>query len=201
MNIAEAVGAEHARWDAFVNASSTGSFLQMWEWGEMHRELGRLFWRVIIEHNGTIVATALVLRRGIQFGYSWLYVPYGPVFVDGLSKEEQGHVWKLFEEKLTSLVKESGAFFVRIDPLWETSQDSYVIPKAWRKSAREVQPQHTLLLSLTPDEATLQAQLHSKTRYNIKVAQKKGVVISYSKRSGIAHGIFISSRRILSRDD
>ncbi|OGY37374.1 MAG: hypothetical protein A3E36_03025 [Candidatus Andersenbacteria bacterium RIFCSPHIGHO2_12_FULL_45_11b] len=180
MNIAEAVQSEASRWDSFIASTSYGSFLQTWAWGEMHRELGELYWRLIIEHNNKIVAVALVLRRGIKLGYSWLYVPRGPVFANGLSQEEQAHVWELFEEKISSLAQESGAFFARIDPAWDTAINEYSIPASWRKSSREVQPMHTLLLPLAPSEDVLQAKLHSKTRYNIKIAQKKGVTVSYS---------------------
>ncbi|MCE9643157.1 MAG: peptidoglycan bridge formation glycyltransferase FemA/FemB family protein [Candidatus Andersenbacteria bacterium] len=179
MNIAEAIHLEEGRWDSFVASTSHGSFLQTWAWGEMHRELGGLYWRVIIEHGGKIMAVALVLRRGIKLGYSWLYVPHGPVFADGLSKEDQAHVWGLLEEKFASLAKETGAFFIRIDPLW-TASSEYKIPDVWRKSSREVQPKDTLLLDLNQSVETFQTNLHPKTRYNIKVAQKKGVVISYS---------------------
>lgn len=185
MNIGEAIYSEGTRWDAFVMLASTGSFLQTWAWGEMHRELGSLYWRVIVEHNGKIVAVALVLRRGIKLGYSWLYVPRGPVFADGLSKEEQSHAWGLLEEKFASLAQEASAFFIRIDPLLsaEASEKAGLptIPKHWKKSSHEVQPKDTLLLDLNQSVETLQANLHPKTRYNIRVAQKKGVTISYSR--------------------
>ncbi|HSX25273.1 MAG TPA: peptidoglycan bridge formation glycyltransferase FemA/FemB family protein [Candidatus Andersenbacteria bacterium] len=180
MNIAEAVQSEATRWDAFIASTSYGSFLQTWAWGEMHRELGELYWRLIIEHNSKIVAVALVLRRGVKLGYSWLYIPRGPVFANGLSQDDQGRIWELLEEKCTSLAKETGAFFIRIDPLWDVSTNEYSIPSFWRKASREVQPMHTLILPLAPDTELLQAKLHSKTRYNIKVAQRKGVTISYS---------------------
>lgn len=195
MNIGEAIHSESARWDSFVAGSSSGSFLQTWAWGEMQRELGVLFWRVIIEHNGKIMAVALVLRRGVTFGYSWLYSPRGPVFADGLSEEEQAHVWELFEEKLESLAKETGAFFARIDPQWTASSD-YAIPDNWRVTPREVQPTHTLMLDVTRPTETLQANLHPKTRYNIKVAQKKGVVISYSTDAGDVEKFLDISRRV-----
>ena len=199
MNIAEAVQSEAARWDGFVASTSTGSFLQTWAWGDMHRELGELYWRLIIEHNGKIIAVALVLRRGIKLGYSWLYVPRGPVFASGLSQEDQDHVWELFEEKLTSLAKESGAFFVRIDPLWDASINEYSIPDTWRKASREVQPMHTLMLPLGPSKDMLQAKLHSKTRYNIKVAERKGVTISYSKDSKDVELFLQASREVSAR--
>lgn len=186
MNIAEAINSESTRWDSFITSTSSGSFLQTWAWGEMQRELGGRYWRIIIEHNGKIHAVALVLRRGLTLGYSWLYVPHGPVFADGLSKEDQAHVWGLLQEKFESLAKETGAFFIRIDPflpaeaLAKAEMGSIKIPDAWRKSSREVQPKDTLILDLNQSVETLQASFHPKTRYNIKVAQKKGVTISYS---------------------
>ena len=199
MNIAEAINSEATRWDSFIASTSYGSFLQTWAWGEMQRELGGLYWRVIIEHNGKIQAVALVLRRGIKLGYSWLYVPHGPVFADGLSAEDQAHVWGLLEEKFESLAKETGAFFIRIDPLWNSLGSEYTIPKTWKKSSREVQPMHTLLLPLNRDIETLQANFHPKTRYNIKVAQKKGVTISYSTNPQDVEKFLNISRQVSAR--
>lgn len=180
MNVAEAIQSEANRWDNFVSSSPYGSFLQSWAWGEMHRELGGICWRLIIEHNGSIVAVALVLKRTLRLGYSWLYIPRGPVFASGISSDDQAHVWELLEEKVSSLAKETGAFFVRIDPLWDTTINEYFISSNWKKSPREVQPMHTLILPLSPTEDVLQSNMHPKTRYNIKVAQRKGVTVTYS---------------------
>lgn len=175
MQASEAVLAEEPRWNEFVKNSPERSFMQTWQWGDVQQAMGSSIWRIVVEDHGTIIATALVIERSLRFQYSWLYIPHGPLFAPNIAEDVKQHAWKVLEEKLTSLAQERGAFFVRIDPLLSTLQ----LPH-WRKAPREVQPQHTLLLNLSPSEQELLAAMHSKTRYNINLAQRKGVQVKFS---------------------
>ncbi len=196
MHINEAIGADEKRWSMFVAASPYRSFMQTWTWGEMQRALHVRHWRVVVEENGNIVATALVLQRTLKFGYSWLYVPRGPILAEHLSAEAHTHVWELLQEKFVSLAKECGAFFIRIDPLW-SQQKAHVLGGTWSKSGREVQPQHTAILNLEGSEEGLFARVHPKTRYNIRLAERKGVTVEYSQE---AHAVdsFLNASRVVS---
>lgn len=176
IHASEAVGSEAARWNAFVAASPARSFLQTWEWGDVQHALGVRCWRVVVEDGGKLLAVALVLERSLQLGYSWVYIPRGPIIAEGISEDDYTRVWEVLEEKLKSLAEECNAFFIRIDPIRESFNR-----EGWRKSSREVQPRTTLLLDLAPTQEELLAQLHPKTRYNMKTAQRKGVQIRFSQ--------------------
>lgn len=184
MRVSEAVPAEAARWNAFIAQSSARSFLQAWQWGDLQEKLGVRSWRVVIEDGSKIIAVALVIERKLQLGYSWLYIPRGPIFAQGLSDVDRSAASQALEEKLKSLAEEFGAFFIRIDPalpaeaLAKEGVDSF--RDGWRKSSREIQPRHTLLFDLALSQDELFAALHSKTRYNIRTAQRKGVTVRFS---------------------
>lgn len=165
---------QHA-WDAFVKQANDGSFLQSWQWGELQKKLSIPFWRIIFEHNGQWNAVALVIKRNISFGKSWLYVPKGP-----LLDNESPELWQEVENALHELAQKEKALFIRIDPEWTDKKHSLA---KWKKSAREVQPQHTLLLDLKKSEEELLAAMHHKTRYNIRLAQKKGVTVRFSSEA------------------
>ncbi len=185
MNIREATDRDATAWDAFVLTSSTGSFLQTWEWGGVQKKLGVTFWRFIVEGDDGFEAVALVLRRDLPMGRSWLYVPRLGI---------KGDAFHVLQERLTKLGEQEKAVFIRIDPAWEqlphfaqTSSRLRSAGKAsrggfsFRKSEREVQPQHTLLLDLSLSEEDLLAQMKSKTRYNIRLAERKGVKVRFSQ--------------------
>src|SRR3989344_6174974 len=150
MQASEAVRAEESRWNAFVGSSPARSFLQTWQWGEVQDIMRAPHWRIVVEDKGKIVVVALVVERSLQLGYSWLYIPRGPIFAENLSESDTEAAWKALEEKLHSLAEERGSFFIRIDLLAES-----FAREGWRKSSREVQPQHTLLLDNTKEEDAL----------------------------------------------
>lgn len=186
MNIREATAADEARWDAIARpfgrdeaSSATGSFLQSWQWGEMQGRLGVRYWRFIVEDQGAGVAAALVLRRDLPFGQNWLYAPRGPV----ISGADTKMIWQILQTRLQQLAHEQKSMFVRIDPPWQSadSLSELVVGRDWKKSEREVQPRHTLLLDLTPPLDQILARMHAKTRYNIGLAERKGVTVRFSR--------------------
>ncbi len=175
MHADEAVRAEESRWNTFVDSSPVRSFFHTWQWGEVQERMGFSYWRIVVEDKGKIAAVALVIERSLKLGYSWLYVPRGPIFAENLSESDTEAAWRALTEKLQNLAEERGSFFIRIDPLLESFSR-----QGWRKSSREVQPQHTLLLDLAKTGDALLAQMRPKMRYNIRLAEKKGVQIRFS---------------------
>lgn len=194
MRASEVVPAEAARWNAFVALSPARSFLQTWQWGDVQQRIGARSWRVVVEDGTKLVAVALVIERQLQLGYSWLYIPRGPIFLEGLTEGEKQAAWQALEEKLQSLAGECGAFFVRIDP----TQDSFA-RKVWRKASREVQPRNSLLLNLASSPEDLLSHLHPKTRYNIRTAQRKGVTIRFSQDPKDVEKFLHASRSVTRR--
>lgn len=177
MDVRFATQGDEARWNDFVFSQKEGSFLQSWEWGKAQDLLGHKRWRLIVEDSGTWQAAALVVKRELPFGRCWLYVPRGPVLV------QTHEVWEQIQEKLLDLGRQERAIFVRVDPAWvqlphftQATRGTF----AFRKSEREVQPKDTLLLDLTPSEDQILANMHPKARYNIRLAQRKGVTVRFS---------------------
>jgi len=58
------------------------------------------------------------------------------------------------------------------------------------RSTKNVQPADTLLLDLNKTEEELSAEMHQKTRYNIKLAEKKGVKVEKVEDQKEAINIF-----------
>jgi lipid II:glycine glycyltransferase (peptidoglycan interpeptide bridge formation enzyme) len=104
-------------------------------------------------------ATVLVRGRG---RLSWAYVPRGPV-----------NVTPPLIEPLVAWARNRGFARLRIEPEAGAEVRRQLAQLGFRR-ARSVQPTHTLLVPLR-DEPAMLASLHPGTRYNIRLAWRRGV--------------------------
>jgi len=172
-------------WNAAVLCSLFPSFMQSWEWGEAQRQFGLQVGR-LTEGDGQ----ALVVQRPLPFARSWLYVPRGPI----VGQWRRSELGKDILRGITDFARERRCVFVRADPVVPAGVPEAV---AWRDglaaagfvpAVRQVQPQHTLTVDLSLQDAQLLAVMHPKTRYNIRLAQRKGVHIRFSTaQEDLAH--------------
>lgn len=146
-------------WNELVtdHAPLFGAFLQSWEWGEFQRTMGRQVERVFAESDdGNVIAQAVKLD--VPFGQYFWFLPKGPLGTAPIEKKIG-----LLRDRLTD------GIFYRLEP-GEASRMMKV---------KDVHPSTTLLLDLNKDENELLAQMKSKTRYNIRLAQRKGVICKF----------------------
>ena len=171
----------------FIAAQESGSFLQGWEWGEWQAALGREVLRYFIgkdnnnNYNDNILASIQMIKMPLPFGKHYLYCPYGPV-TDLRFKIED---LRFLIQELKKNFHE--AVFIRIEPKINISLILY--PLSLTKT-KNIQPGKTLLIDLSKSEEKLLAEMHPKTRYNIKVAQKHGVEIKDEFDISIRHGLY-----------
>ena len=92
-----------------------------------------------------------------------------------------------FLEGARAVAKESGAVFLKIDPLSPVSRYAGV-------SSFSLQPMRSLMVEMTKSEEELLRAMHEKTRYNIRLAERKGVEITR-----IPHPISPEDRKIFFR--
>lgn len=72
------------------------------------------------------------------------------------------------------------------------------LPRPFRKPPADVQPPDTVLVALSDDE-TLLARMHKKTRYNIRLAEKKGVTVAKAGVEALADW-YVLYRQTAERD-
>lgn len=160
------------------------SLLQSYYWGMFQEELGKKFWQLVILEKEEIIASALVVKYSLPLNKSYLYCPRGPV-LNMKDRELRVETIKLFLEKIKKIAQKDKALFLRIDPDWNNSEENreFVSNFSFKKFKKEVQPKNTLLLDVSRSEEEILKQMHSKTRYNIKLAERKGVKIRISDGS------------------
>jgi lipid II:glycine glycyltransferase (peptidoglycan interpeptide bridge formation enzyme) len=102
-----------------------------------------------------------------------MYVPKGPL-LDYTNRTLVAHVLADLEE----YARRQRAIFCKIDPDTNRSQvTDTLLTRGWHHAAEQIQFRNTALLDLTPQEDELLAAMKSKTRYNVRLARRKGVAI------------------------
>jgi len=162
------------QWDAFVQQHAQGHLLQTSAWGALKRRFG---WReggvAILDDAGNLRAGALLLyRRAV--GLTLAYAPKGPL------TDWRDHT--LTAELLLQMVERSrraGAAVLKIEPDLPDTPDHRALLRSYGlvPSRQTVQPRSTILLDIGVDEAAILDHMKSKWRYNIRLAQRKGVTV------------------------
>jgi lipid II:glycine glycyltransferase (peptidoglycan interpeptide bridge formation enzyme) len=156
-------------WDDFVSARS-GHLLQTFAWGELKSRFGWSAQRVAIEQNGALVAGAQILFRRLPFGLTLAYVPRGPI-----GDPNDRDAFAALFDAIGAIARARGAFALKIEPDWLSPIPSLATGD-WRP-ATCFQPHTTIHLDLTRDHETILARMKPKWRYNIRLAERKGVIV------------------------
>lgn len=164
-------------WDEFVSAWPDGHVLQTSAWGAHQSDFGWQVERVALRREGRIVAGAQVLFRRLPPGWYRAYIPKGPL-VDFADADT---VRALFVA-LHGLCRARRTIFLKIEP--DLTELTWAEP-GFRPSS-PIQPRRTVLVDLTGSEDQIFQRMKSKTRYNIHLAQRKGVSICEGSRDDMA---------------
>jgi len=179
MPIVEAQDSWRVDWDEFIKIhAADGGLLQSWGWGELQKAVGNKIWRlVLLTEQGSWQAVVLAIQTELAFEYNYLYCPRGPVLVDKIHRSQ-------IEELLTGLrniAADQKCFMIRLDPAWPLNWQPDVVNLGWRKSDKEIQPRCNMVVDIKPTEKELLISMKPKTRYNISLAQKHGVIVRISE--------------------
>ncbi len=182
-------------WNNNVAQLPGAHILQTWEWGQVKSRYGwQMHPRTWLADDKRLIATAMVLQRTIMLGgfatpLRMFYVPKGPLLDWGNSDLRQRVL-----DDLQTWVKQQGGLLIKIDPDVVIGRGVPGQPEAvdyvdgqslitelrsrgWLFSGEQVQFRNTVLVDLRQPEEELLARMKQKTRYNIHLAQRKGVQV------------------------
>ncbi len=180
-------------WDATLAELPGAHILQTEEWGQLKALVG---WKPIFKRwagtDGQVVAAAMVLQRevptrGFAARLRILYAPKGPILNWG-----NAELRKMVLKDLEQLARKQRAIFIKVDPdvivgtgipgsgEQQTDPAGEAVSQdfrhqGWQLSGSQVQFKNTFLIDITGDDEALLARMKQKTRYNIRLAQRKGV--------------------------
>jgi peptidoglycan pentaglycine glycine transferase (the first glycine) len=182
-------------WNRTIVSLPGSHLLQSWEWGELKVKYG---WRaerwIWAREDSKPTAAAQILSRaldlpGLGSGLEILYCPRGPV----LDWSDEA-IRRSVLADLAAMAEQRGAVSIKIDPHVIlgygipgesdvediTSGQSIIedlLEAGWRESAEQIQFRNTLILDIRNSEEALLADMKQKTRYNIRLARRRGVDI------------------------
>ncbi|OQY36151.1 MAG: hypothetical protein B6I38_00265 [Anaerolineaceae bacterium 4572_5.1] len=167
-------------------------------WLEVDDGIETYFRGQVTEIDQKPLAAALLLLRGISLGASVAYVPKGPLLCDWGDEVLRARVLK----DLAKIARREGAIFIKIDPdvvlgtgvpgeadAEENPLGAQIREEwealGWHFSAEQIQYRNTVLVDLSDAEDDILMRMNSKTRYNIRLAKRKGVTVRVGNRDDL----------------
>lgn len=152
-----------SEWDHFLCAYPGAHLLQSGAWGELKRDFGWQPARVIQGQSG-----AQVLFRRLPLGFTFAYLPKGPL----------GDDWTGLWPEIDRVCRQRRAVMLKVEPdLSEPVPEGVLRQLAGFTPSDPVQPRQTIVVRLDGDEAQWLERMKQKTRYNVRLAERKGVQV------------------------
>lgn len=189
-------------WNQLISNLPDPHFLQTYEWGQVKAKYGWSPYYAVWTEDGkftissndqlsvtNVVAAALILKRTAFRRFSIFYAPKGPL-MDWTNESLRKRVL----DDLQSFAKRQGAIFLKLDPdvilgrgvpasvdeVTENSGQAVMSDlkrRGWVESSDQIQFKNTVIVDLTASEEDILMRMKQKTRYNVRLAEKKGVTV------------------------
>lgn len=183
--IRQATSDEIATWDKFVAQNPDGGhILQSYEWSKFKKSVG---WEpnfLVYEQPGFLLYFCLAVKPASFLGNIY-YCAKGPGLFKNYTTNDESRAHlrdfiteiKIFVERL-----DNKAILVKIEPELLEGEIDFADLRL-HKSRADLQQKATILVDISPSEEEILASFKQKTRYNIRLAERKGVVIEQREMS------------------
>ena len=166
------------------SCEKAASFLQSAMWGGFKSRFGwnaKAFTVDFVLGETQESFPLLVLCRKLMPGFSFVYIPWGPRLPDLLPVNEKTRAAARIAKKLKPFLARN-TVLIRFEPPWKVEQrtesDTFFLSMGFKKAAAAVQPPDTVIIDLSASCEEILAAMKPKWRYNISLAEKKGVKVS-----------------------
>ena len=194
-------------WEQYLERYPDAHLLQTTPWATLKNAFGwNADWVISTANNFEIGAQ--ILFRQVVPGISMAYMPKGPIYDH--CKHPYPPSWNKFWNQVDRMCHKKRAAFLKVEPdFWVKSETSFQLedgfsddiiptcfqiipesifpPSGFRMGKHSIQPPRTLVINLVGDEDQLLSRMKQKTRYNIKLALKRGVVVRPSSDIAAFH--------------
>lgn len=185
------------KWDGWlIQNQQFGIFSQSWFWGEILQSEGKNIERISVIENGEIIAQAQLVYHALPFGWKYSFCPKGPVVKisnfqfrsqrDHFVVSKQFSIYnELIYKKMAEYLIGKRCIFFRFEPHDISLRGithraaKYIIHNTTKTI--DINPRATTVLDLSKTESELLQAMHQKTRYNIRLAEKKNLKVEEKK--------------------
>ncbi|NPV90749.1 MAG: peptidoglycan bridge formation glycyltransferase FemA/FemB family protein [Firmicutes bacterium] len=180
---------ERERYNDYVSKAPKGHILQSYEWGEVKATTGWEPIRLVVEDSGEIVAALSILKRRLPgLSYCIFYAPRGPVG-DIRNRE----LMRFLFESTREVARKHKGIFLKIDPDVPVENErfkEFLLSLGFRSARSDegfegVQPRFVFRMDIHPSIKELFDNLAGKTRYNLRLAEKRGVVLRVATKADL----------------
>jgi peptidoglycan pentaglycine glycine transferase (the first glycine) len=146
-------------WNQYLQKHPNAHLLQTGEWGELKSAFGWKPVRIVNGHSGV-----QILFRKFPLGFTIGYIP---------KANPGGDLW----QEMDSICKQHRAIFLKLEPDSWNDPSPDTSHRMLRNSPHNIQPPRTIIIDISGSEDAILARMKQKTRYNIRLAEKKGVTV------------------------
>lgn len=159
-------GSPHDQWNDLL-LEHGGHLLQSWSWGDLKHRHGWLPERALVQNaSGVAMAQVLFRSRGpISMGY----IPRGPLIAGDAEA-----LWPELLTVLDDMARRHRAISIFMEPNEPLPLNGSFFDHGVVRGPDHIQPERTVMVPLLDDEELL-GQMHQKTRYNVRLAGRRGV--------------------------
>ncbi len=155
----------------------TEDLLQSWQYGQFLRDLDRNIVRLGIFQDKRPFAAAQGVVYHVKPMVNYVYFPRVKINFDAL-------------EAIIDYFNKDKIDFIRLEPVNQVSLNNYKIMPALNRQTR-----YTLILDISDDEDQIIKRMHYKTRYNIRLAERKGVKVDREQNIDIFWELYQSTTK------
>lgn len=166
--------------DNFVQENGRSELLESAAWLELQQKFYPAE-RLAYYFEQQLVAVAIFIRRPLAAGYCYYYSPRGPIFINGTQAAD---FWPAMLNDIKPWLVQRKALFWRLEPA--SQPDGLDFKKLGLQRGPDIQPSQSRVLDISQAEDEILNQMHPKTRYNIRLAAKRGVVVEEAGEAGLA---------------
>ncbi len=169
-------------WDTFLARAPGGHHVQSSLWAQVKAVLGWRTARIVVMHGKEIAAGAQILMRSLPLVGTIGYVPKGPL----LASDDPVLVQLVLDE-LRQIAKSHRIQFLAVQPPNNGEAFTRQLPdQGFQPASIELVPTATVLIELEKDLDTILADMSRKTRYNVRVGERKGITVREGTESDLS---------------